>query len=266
MTKINDLLKIWPARTVATTKFLESNGISRQLTQKYIKTKWLKSIAPGAFIRYGSSISWEGAIYALQHQLSLPVHIGARTALELQGLGHNIRFNQASGIWLFKQAAVTVPSWLRQNFDYILVKQCPVGSLPDLELLKEWFIDFGDGEFTITTSSPELAILECCYLVPDKQGFEECYHIMEGLLTLRPNVVQNLLMHCRSIKAKRLFLFMARSAALPWLKHIDMSKIHLGTGKLQIVKDGVFDSEFLITIPHFLKEGHDNRTDAESLF
>ena len=59
--------------------------------------------------------------------------------------------------------------------------------------------------FNIKISTPERAILECLYLTPKLIDLVECYHLMEGLSNLRPNLVQELLETCRSIKVKRLF-------------------------------------------------------------
>ena len=40
-------------------------------------------------------------------------------------------------------------------------------------------------------STPELATMEMLYLIPNEQSFDEAMKIMEGLTTLRPQLVQN---------------------------------------------------------------------------
>ena len=72
---------------------------------------------------------------------------------------------------------------------------------------------------------------------------------MEGLVTLRPSLVQTLLETCSSIKAKRLFLFLAEAMNHAWVKRIHLSNVRLGEGKRVIVKNGRFDSKYNITVP-----------------
>jgi hypothetical protein len=72
---------------------------------------------------------------------------------------------------------------------------------------------------------------------------------MEGLANLRPNLVQELLEQCTSIKVKRLFLYMASKAQHQWLTFVDQKKINIGIGDRSIVKGGLYNSEFHISIP-----------------
>ena len=98
-------------------------------------------------------------------------------------------------------------------------------------------------------------MLECLFLMPKKQELIECYQLMEGLNNLRPNLVQNLLENCTSIKVKRLFLFLAERAGHSWVKHLNIDKIDLGSGKRSIVKNGVYNSKYKITLPKELVHG-----------
>jgi hypothetical protein len=72
---------------------------------------------------------------------------------------------------------------------------------------------------------------------------------MEGLNNLRPLQVQKLLEACESIKVKRLFVFMAEKAGHAWFKHVDLSKVNLGSGKRSIVIGGQLDPKYQITLP-----------------
>ena len=92
-------------------------------------------------------------------------------------------------------------------------------------------------------------MMEMLYLVPNEQSFEEAYEIMEGLTTLRPKLVQRLLEECKSVKVRRLFLFMAESSNHDWVKELNVEKIDLGSGKRVIVKNGVLDKKYKITVP-----------------
>ncbi len=97
-------------------------------------------------------------------------------------------------------------------------------------------------------------MLECLYLAPESFDLVECYQIMEGLNNLRPKLVQQLLEACTSIKAKRLFLFMAEKSGRQWLHYLDVSKVNLGSGVRSLAKDGAYVSKYKITVPKELAE------------
>ena len=73
-------------------------------------------------------------------------------------------------------------------------------------------------------------MMECLSLCPDDFSLAEAYDLMEGLSTLRPEQVQELLEECTSIKVKRLFLYFAERAGHSWFKYIEQTKINLGSG------------------------------------
>ena len=82
-----------------------------------------------------------------------------------------------------------------------------------------------------------------------KVGFDEAFLIMENLATLRSEMVQRLLVMCRSIKVKRLFMFMAEKHGHPWVSDLDLSRLDLGKGKRMIIPKGSFDRKYRITVP-----------------
>jgi hypothetical protein len=77
---------------------------------------------------------------------------------------------------------------------------------------------------------------------------------MEQLTTLRSDVVQELLENTGNLKIKRLFLYMAQKASHEWFDRIDRGEINLGTGKQKLTDNGVYLSEYKITIPKELYE------------
>ena len=52
------------------------------------------------------------------------------------------------------------------------------------------------GTLTVQMSAPERAMMEFLYFVPNQESFEEAALLMEGLTTLRPDLVQKLLEQC----------------------------------------------------------------------
>lgn len=248
-TKINQLLQKWPQGTVATTPWLKEQGISSLLMQAYQKTGWVQSIGHGAFIRRGDRLSWQGALFPLQSQLHLNVHVGGKSSLELQGYAHFIKFRDTS-IYLYAQPGKKIPLWFTK------LKLEETFSIHKTSLLN---VDIGlishpVKDFSIKISSPERAFLELLYLVPYEQDLQECYYLLENLINLRPSLLQILLEQVHSIKVKRLFLFLADKLNHPWLDRLDRTKILLGSGKRKIVDGGVLDKKYLITIPQELTD------------
>ena len=65
-------------------------------------------------------------------------------------------------------------------------------------------------------SCPEKAILELLMDLPDRVTFEHADELMQGLVNLSPRKLDTLLKACKSVKAKRLFFWMAKRQAYPW--------------------------------------------------
>jgi hypothetical protein len=244
--KINQLLKVWPKGTVAVHSWLGSRGIYRQLVDSYQKTSWLVRIGHGAFVRADDRVDWTGGLYAIQEQLGIPVHAGGKTALQMAGYSHYLPLGQGQRIFLFGSINERLPGWFRQrdwgvNIFYTMTNLFPRGQ--NLGLSKK-----EKGEYSVTVSSPERAMMEILYFVPRGETFEEARLLMEGLSTLRPKLVQKLLEKCNSIKVKRLFMYLAEECGLPWVSKVDVSKVDLGRGKRVVVKGGVFDQKYRITV------------------
>ena len=47
---------------------------------------------------------------------------------------------------------------------------------------------------------------------------------------------------------------MAEKAAYPWWNNLDLSRIDIRTGTMQLVENGVYINKYKITIPQELKE------------
>ncbi|MBK8575899.1 MAG: type IV toxin-antitoxin system AbiEi family antitoxin [Elusimicrobia bacterium] len=246
-TKLNKLLKAWPSGTVAVNQWLLKQGVDRQLIQRYKMTDWVKSVGSGALVRSGDKVGWQGGVYALQNQLHLSVHPGGKTALQLLGLAHYLPLGGSEKITLFGDAREKLPRWFLKNKwgSKIDFKGTALFS-PDNVL---GFTKFKEGIFEIDVSSAERAIFELLHLVPKEETFDEAQKLMDGLTTLRCSLAQSLLEKCNSIKVKRLFMFMAESANLVWLKRLNVSRVDFGVGKRVIVEGGRFDAKYKITVP-----------------
>ncbi len=244
--KINQILQSWPAGTVAVQSWLERQGVYQQLAYAYEKSHWLKRIGRGAYIRQGDQVDWAGGIYALQQHMCLKIHVGAKSALELRGLAHYIAAGSGGYLYLFGRRGEKIPSWFKaHNWQRrIAYNTSTLFNNHNLGLTKQSM-----DRYEITISGPERAILELLHLVPKKQSFDESFLLMGGLATMRPKLLQQLLEDCKSIKVKRLFLYLAEQCNHQWFKEINVSKINLGKGKRLIVRGGHLDSKYLITVP-----------------
>ena len=109
-------------------------------------------------------------------------------------------------------------------------------------------------DWRLLISSPEQAFMECLLLTPRQYDYMDLFYIMEQLTTLRPNVVQSLLETTKHYKMKRLFLYMAEKAGHYWYKDLDLTKIDLGTHKLQLVKSGIYISKYKMIVPKELND------------
>lgn len=286
--KLNLLLASWTKGIPMISAQLKKFGISQQLVNRYVKSKWLISLGKGVFIKIGDQIDWTGALFTLQTELGLSVHVGGKTALDFSGVSHYAHFLGKSIVWLFGKKGEKLPKWFinrkwNRRIKYItpnlfnneiigLEEHTSTGfristnTLDDIivpnpankknlenykivtatasEVLKE--ISKG---YKITVSSIERAALEMLHLVPSQQTLEEAKYLMEGLMTLRPALLQRLLEQCRSIKTKRLFIFLAELCRLPCLEYLDLTKINLGKGKRVIGTGGHYIAKHQISIP-----------------
>jgi|APFre7841882654_1041346.scaffolds.fasta_scaffold60000_2 hypothetical protein len=244
-TKLQKIMQL-PKGLVLTASYLNRQGIDGQLLARYKKSQWLDSIAEGAYVLYGDKVDWQGALYAMQRHLKLPVHCGARTALELQGYSHYVA-SKIREVFLFGPTGQKLPLWFGKYNWNVSFTYKMTSLLPDS--LSAGYVNFPWGDLSIRISSPERAVMEMLYHVPAKQGFDEAARIMESLLSLRLELVQKLLESCASIKVKRLFLYMAQAANLPFVAKLNLKKVNLGKGDRTVVRGGRLDPQYRITVP-----------------
>ena len=247
-TKINSLIQSLPKGSVLLPSWLLSQGYSYELQQSYRKSNWLKSIGKGAMLKSGDPLVLTGALSALQNVENLNIHIGGRSALELQGLAHYLQINNPETT-LFLNSRTKLPLWFENNDWNAQLKLFRLSLLNDEAL---GMVDFQEGELTMKISNPARAIMECLALCPDKFPLSESFELMEGLGALRPAKVQELLEICKSLKVKRLFLHFAEKANHNWFKYLDISKIDLGVGKRSLVESGVLISKYKLVLPNEL--------------
>jgi hypothetical protein len=237
--KIKLLMQNWVAGTIQTTEMLLEQGFTHSDIQKYLGSQWLEQVGHGAYKRYADHIGWQGAIYGLRSK----AHIGGKSALQLRSMGHYINMGKPQ-IDLFSNDYTALPLWFKNNDWGADMRHLKTNLLPDLAIDA-----YEVGNFTIKVSSPERAALELMQFACKIYSFDECKLLAENLSFLRPDIMQQLLESCTSIKAKRLILYFASSMKMTWYEKLDLKKIDLGQGYRKIVENGIYDETFKIMIP-----------------
>lgn len=246
--KISRLIQESPKGLVLLSSWLVSKGYSYELQQRYRKSGWFKSIGKGAMLKSEDSFILSGALSAMQFQANLNIHVGGRSALELQGSTHYLQL-ASQEITLFAPGRTELPPWFTNNnwdasvilFKTSLFNNDSVG-----------LTEYRTNEIKTNISNPARAMCECLSLCPDDFPLSEAFELMEGLSSLRPKQVQELLEECKSIKVKRLFLYFAERAGHSWFKYIDQSKINLGSGNRSLVANGVLTPKYGLVLPNEL--------------
>ena len=247
--KLSALARLLPEGVAAPSVWLTSQGFSRQLVRKYVQSGWLTPLARGVFVRPTHPIDPNGIILGMQRLAGAPFHLGGQSALNRQGHAHYLPLGFEAAIHLWGRDAA--PAWvsavkIRERFVFhrerLFEERANAVGLVSLPTrVRDW---------TVSVSTLERAIMEVLSQVDESESsFVHAAEMFEGLTVIRPKVVNELLAGCRSIKVKRLFLFLGSRYQYPWFEKLDRSAIDLGKGKRLIVRGGRYDKEFRITVP-----------------
>ena len=244
-TKLKQLYELLPSGVIVSPLWLEQNGISRQLRYEYINSGWLYTLSKSAYILNPKNYTWQGLVVGIQSFMNLSYHIGGLKALELQGFAHYLPLGDDNQLTLYGRN--NFPAWLK-NID--ISHKITLHKKPYFDLIGLKKIPSNIQDYEITISTPERAIFELLYLIEvDGISFEFVAEIFEGLTTLRPNLINELLSQCESKKTLRLFCFFMDFYNHQWKQFVKSDHIEFGSGKMQIVKGGIMDNKYLITVP-----------------
>ncbi len=257
----HNLSSLVPFGLLASRPWLMSKGVQRHTIDNWVKSGQLVAVARGVFKRPEAEVTWQGVVYSLQRMGNL-LKPGGLTALTLQGMAHYLSQNEQKNIFLYGHNKL--PAWINKLLPktfFVRHKELDFDSKnsnPDLGFYfvpwKTPFLPSGYDKQPMYISSPELAVLEVLFDVPEHVSFEHADQLLQGLPTLSPKRLTRLLECCSNVKVKRLFLWLAEKNQSPWLKKIDLKKFSmesgsLGSGKRMIVKGGRLDPKYLITVP-----------------
>ena len=242
--------KLLPYGSIATKKWLLSQGMGRHSIDNALKSKKLKSLATGVYARVGAPISWWDVVSSLQKISEQSIHVGGLTAIELQGFAHYLTNSTTKTIHLYSE--IKPPAWLWKVDCGVSFKWHGTKLLWDSESFNN-IKSFTLGvDVPVTIANPESAILELLMSVPKAVSFDHANEIMQGMTSLSPKKLNDLLAQCKSIKVKRLFLWLAKNQNYAWFKKLEIKNLDLGSGKRVIAKDGKLDKKYQITVPKHL--------------
>ncbi|MBD9643096.1 type IV toxin-antitoxin system AbiEi family antitoxin [Pantoea sp. PNT02] len=245
------LRSLIPAGLIATKTWLQENDLNPHFIDNAVKSGTLISLKPGVYMREPAPLLWKGVVTSLQRMQEHPVHVGGLTALELDGLAHYQSRGKLASVQLY--SAAPMPTWLNKlgintHFDYHSTRKIwPESLMHEKKFLREevWH----DSLPALHYSGPEKAMLEVLNDVPKTISFEHADQLMQGLSTLSPRKIGALLRACSSIKAKRLFMWLAERHNHAWLKHLHPEAYDFGSGKRELAKAGRLDNKWNITVP-----------------
>ncbi|EHG23667.1 hypothetical protein HMPREF9332_00683 [Alloprevotella rava F0323] len=197
--------------------------------------------------RTGDTLSAFGALQSFNEQVGKSFRVAAHSALELWGFNHYVPMGKP--LLMISTTSDKMPQWMKHDvfdreFKFFKTEVFVRAQITTLTYL----------DWRLLISSPEQAFMECLLLTPRQYDYMDLFYIMEQLTTLRPNVVQSLLETTKHYKMKRLFLYMAEKAGHYWYEDLDLTKIDLGTHKLQLVKSGIYISKYKMIVPKELND------------
>ena len=254
--RLKPLLDDLPPGYVADAAWLVGRGIDRKSILQYEQRGWLEKLARGVYSRpdthrdVSAASDWRRLVLSLQRVMGYEVHVGGRTALSLHGFEHYLSLGaEAVPIYLYGN----VPSWLAR--------------LPNADRFETRTLSLFGGSKTgvdgvddekqssppqrrlndLMVSTPERAILELLNELPADESFHNADMLFEGLVNLRPRLLEALLKECRSVKTKRLFF--AAQHDHTWRQHLDPDDFDLGSGPRALVEGGRLHPRYDITVP-----------------
>lgn len=235
-------MELMTDNSIMTSLYLSSIGFSYNSLFGYKSNGWLDDFGRGAYCKHGQNPPLEAALSALHLQLKKPVRLGGRSALAHRGFLHFVPANRTKAT-IYADRGTTLPAWFKSKFKH-LVEVSATTILPPSIGISEVTVN----GFKLLLSDPERAIFELIDQVPQSVQLNECYQILDLMANLRPKLLNDLLLRCSSVKAKRLFLLLAKDLNHQWYDKLNTQAVNLGSGCRVIDKGGSFNADFNIVV------------------
>jgi hypothetical protein len=223
------LMKNMPRGVPIDADRLRAMDISPQQATNMVNSGWLQRLSKGAYVLAGDTPTREGVLIFLGQRVP-GMHVGGKTALEWQGVRHNISFRERVILW--GERPYAMPEWIELHmphtyqttaiFDDGLPKNIGLAPLPN-------------GSPHILVSIPERALLELASDIGKQgekgQSLEEALNLMPSLRNLRTKQLEQLLNHCTRAKVVKLVRDLGASSGYQWGQDLQKYVDRLGPGK-----------------------------------
>lgn len=252
--KKTSLDRLPPEGQLVNRAWFRTRGVTRPLVDSWLRSGKLEAVSHGLYRRPGPPLKWEQVVYSL-NEMGVHVHVGGRSALELQGLAHYVPLQGVTRVSLY--GAHRVPTWVQAfpgPYRLSIHRRRLFTTLPGSAIVSQ---PFGAWDWPVPYAAAELALLEYLADVRTAADFDFADKFFEGATVLRPSLIRELLLSCSHVLAKRLFLWFAERHGYAWFKKLDTTGVDLGRGKRSVVKGGALDRKYLITVPRTMVHGHE---------
>jgi len=219
------VLRAHPRGEPLGTAALKHLGVTPYRASALARSGWLDHLARGVYMLPGDKLSRDGSLAFLSEQVP-GLHVGSKTALAWRGVRQNIAFRETLTLW--GDRAKPLPSWFTERFParyqatQLFEDKLPAGL--GLQPLP-------NGDPRVLVSVPERAVLELLSDVGKTQSLSEARELVEGLQSLRPKVLDELLMHTTRIKVVRAAASLADELSLPWAALAKQHSQRIGGGE-----------------------------------
>lgn len=186
-------------------------GISSDRAASLCAQGWLDRLGRQTYLLAGDQLSEDGLLAYLCRRTP-GLHLGGKSALDRQGVRHNVSFRPRLRLW--SPTPVDLPSWATSRFDLT----CQSTRLFDTAMPYDLYLrPLPGGHPGVLVSSRERALLELIADVSRGQSEEEVLNLFSLLRSIRPAVLDELLGFVRIKAVKDRFLRFSRREGFDWV-------------------------------------------------
>ena len=143
--------------------WLHARGLDRPLIDSWLRSEKLVAVSHGVYRRPGPTLKWEQVVYSL-NDMGVRIHVGGRTALELQGLAHYLPLQGITRVYVYADSRV--PAWVQTlpgEFTFMVHRRRLFRTLPSAALFSK---PFGAWDWPVPYATIELALFELLAICP----------------------------------------------------------------------------------------------------
>ncbi|MDQ9171717.1 type IV toxin-antitoxin system AbiEi family antitoxin domain-containing protein [Oxalobacteraceae bacterium R-40] len=175
---------------------------------------WLINLSKETYLLRGDLPSRDGTLVYLSGRIP-GLHVGGKTALDWQGVRHNVAFRERLVLW--GQKRFKFPRWVDETISY----SYQATSLFDERM--DYFYglkSLPNGNRSVLVSIPERAVLELVSEIGKGQSLEEVKNLMDFMRNLRQEVLCDFIANCKRKKVVKLVQKLGREAKFEWAEDL----------------------------------------------